>query len=806
VSGTYDARNIKVLEGLAAVRKRPAMYIGDVYSGGLHHLVYEVVDNSIDEAMAGYCKTIIVKINADDSVSVADDGRGIPVDLHVEENRPALEVIMTTLHSGGKFDHDTYKVSGGLHGVGISVVNALSAWLEVEVYRDGYVWYQRYEYGEKKTELERRDRTEHSGTRVSFKPDPGVFEETLFSFDVLSKRLRELAFLNPGLKISILDERDGREESYLFEGGIVAFVQALNQGKTVLHKDVIALQKEHDRIVLELALQYHDGYAETCLSYVNNIRTMEGGTHVAGFRAALTRTFNSYARKEDLLKGVDAPSGEDFREGLTCVISVKVPDPQFEGQTKAKLGNREVQSAVESCVNEILGTYLEENPAVAKIIVQKAILASRAREAAKKARELVKRKGALASGNLPGKLADCVSRDFESTELYLVEGDSAGGSAKQGRAREYQAILPLKGKILNVEKARVDKMLNHNEIRTIITALGTGIGSDDFDIGNLRYGKIIIMTDADVDGSHIRTLLLTFFFRQMREVIEHGHLFVAMPPLFRVKRKDEELYLHSDAELRRTLFAIGLDGASLSVNGSDRVLGREELEKLGKALGRLEELERALEKKGISFRRYAEIMDSLGGNPPLYRSVYRGDEKFFRSYEEFQAYRDSAEEALGRPTIVFEDGQDTREKEQAEILLTEIFEHSEVAANFAVLREFGFGWASFFESQAKGEEAPFLLRCNGEVQAIHGLRSLVGAVRKLGQKRSDVQRYKGLGEMNPEQLWETTMNPESRIIQRVRMDDAAEAEKMFTILMGELVEPRREFIERHALEVKNLDI
>jgi DNA gyrase subunit B len=806
VGETYDARNIKVLEGLAAVRKRPAMYIGDVYSAGLHHLVYEAVDNSIDEAMAGYCKNIVVKINADNSVSVTDDGRGIPVDFHTEENRPALEVIMTTLHSGGKFDHDTYKVSGGLHGVGISVVNALSHWLEVEVARDGFTWYQAFERGVKRCELEKRDRTDRTGTRVSFKPDPDVFEETTFSYDVLSKRLRELAFLNPGLRITILDERDGREENYYFEGGIVAFVLALNENKATLHKDVIYLQREHDRIVLELAFQYHDGYAETCLSYVNNIRTPEGGTHVAGFRSALTRTFNQYARKEDLLKNVDAPSGEDFREGLTCVISVKIPDPQFEGQTKAKLGNREAQSAVESCVNEALGTYLEENPGVAKIIIQKAILASRAREAAKKARELVKRKGALASGNLPGKLADCVSRDFENTELYLVEGDSAGGSAKQGRAREYQAILPLKGKILNVEKARIDKMLNHNEIRTIITALGTGIGSDDFDISKLRYGKVIIMTDADVDGSHIRTLLLTFFFRQMRELIERGHLFVALPPLYRVRGKNADHYLHSDGELRSTLFELGIEGASLVVNGSDRVLGKEELEKLGRSLARLEELERALEKKGISFERYCQMMEKFGGEAPLYRAMVDGERHFFRDYDDFQAFRDAREKELGRPLVVFEEGQEIGERERADIQLTEIFEHSDVTANFRTLRELGFDWKSFFELADAKERAPFALTTSGESHAIRGLHSLLSVIRRVGQKKVDVQRYKGLGEMNPEQLWETTMDPGSRIIQRVRMEDAAEAEKMFTVLMGEQVEPRREFIERHALEVKNLDV
>ena len=822
---SYDAKNIKVLEGLEAVRKRPAMYIGDVYSSGLHHLVYEAVDNSIDEALAGHCKNISVKINADGSVTVSDDGRGIPVDLHTEANKPAVEVILTTLHAGGKFDKDTYKVSGGLHGVGISVVNALSTRLEVEVWRDGYEWYQVFERGERQCDLEKRGETNLTGTKVTFLPDTEIFEEIVFSYDTLATRLRELAYLNPGIRIKIKDEREGKErkDNYHFEGGLIAFVHSMNENKTVLHKEVIYFTKEIDSTSVELAFQYNDGNSETAYSYVNNIRTPDGGTHVAGFRAALTRTFNNYAKRSNILKGDDALSGEDFREGLTYVISVKIPEPQFEGQTKSKLGNRDVQSAVESIVGEGLGVYLEENPGVAKTIVSKAKLAAEAREAARKARDLVKRKGALASGSLPGKLADCSSRDFGSTELYLVEGDSAGGSAKTGRDRTFQAILPLKGKILNVEKARIDKMLNHTEIRTIITALGTGIGADDFDISKLRYSKIIIMTDADVDGSHIRTLLLTFFFRQMRQLIEAGYLYVAMPPLYRVKKGKSEQYIHTDVEMREWTLRMGLDGTLLETHGDDKTVEGETLEELARASAKLSDVGRSLLKRGVSPQVFATATEENGGKAPVYFVRYDGSERFFGTHDDFKAYREQVEAEVGRPVRIdaglaedeaVENGEgddpengSTEELPPIDFEVIEFFNHREITEAVERITKCGFQWSQFFLKREWTDPEPFrLVTKSGDVAPIENLSELVGGLRKIGQKGIDVQRYKGLGEMNPDQLWETTMDPARRIILRVRMEDAASADNMFTILMGEHVEPRKEFIERYALEVKNLDV
>ena len=629
---SYDARNIQVLKGLEGVRKRPAMYIGSTGQSGLHHLVYEVVDNSVDEALAGYCTEVSVTIHPDSTVTVVDNGRGIPVDIHPTQNRPAVEVVMTTLHAGGKFDENSYKVSGGLHGVGVSVVNGLSEWLEVEVRRDGKRYHQRYERGEVKTDLEVSGDTTETGTTVHWKPDPTIFETTDYNFDTLSQRLRELAFLNKGIRIQFLDERSGKKHDFQYEGGIVSFVKYLSENKTVLHPAPIYHSREKDRVQVEFAVQYNDGYIENMFSFVNNINTIEGGTHLIGFRAALTRTINNYAEREGLLKGLKEVTlaGEDVREGLTAVVSVKLHDPQFEGQTKAKLGTTEAKGAVESIVGEGLRTYFEENPGVARKIVEKCIATARAREAARKARDLARRKSILDSGALPGKLADCQLTDPALCEIYLVEGDSAGGSAKMGRDRRYQAILPLKGKILNVEKASLDKMLSNEEIRTIITALGTGI-DDDFDADKARYHKIILMTDADVDGAHIRTLLLTFFFRHMRPLIERGYMYIAMPPLYRVQKGKEVRYAYDDAE------------------------------------------------------------------------------------------RDKA----------FED---------------------------------------------------------------------------LGRKNVTLQRYKGLGEMNPDQLWQTTMDPEFRSVKRVKLDDFVEADRMFTILMGDQVEPRRKFIEEYAESVRNLDV
>ncbi len=628
----YNAKHIHVLKGIEAVRRRPAMYIGDLGSRGLHHLVYEVIDNSIDEAMTGHCTEIKVTINEDNSITVIDNGRGIPVDMHPTQKKPALEVVMTTLHAGGKFDKSSYKVSGGLHGVGVSVVNALSEWMEVEVYRDGKVYHQRYEKGKKKSEVKETGTSEQRGTKVVFQPDRDIFNKVEFDFEILSRRIMELAFLNKGLKITLKDQIKGLKKDFRYSGGIAAFVKYIDENRKQIHKGPIVFEKERDMVFVEISLQYNDSYTENIHSYVNNINTVEGGTHLVGFKTALTRTLNYYGQKNNLLKnGKFNLSGEDTREGLTAVINIRVPNPQFEGQTKTKLGNSEVKGIVESIVNEKLGEHLEQNPSVARSIIDKCLTASRAREAAKKARELTRRKGALEGGGLPGKLADCSIKDPQRCELYIVEGDSAGGSAKLGRDRRFQAILPIKGKILNVEKAQMDKILGNESIRTIVTALGTGIGSDEFDKSKVRYWKIILMTDADVDGSHIKTLLLTFFFRYMRDLIDFGHIYIAMPPLFKLKKGKEEVYAFNEEEKD-------------------------------------------------------EIYKRMGGN---------------------------------------------------------------------------------------------------------GIT---------------LQRYKGLGEMNPGQLWATTMDPEKRTILQITLEDAREADHLFNILMGSEVEPRREFIEKNARYVKNLDV
>ncbi len=604
----YDAQTIKILEGIEAVRKRPAMYIGDTSTRGLHHLVYEVVDNSVDEALAGECTRIDVTLHADGSVTVADDGRGIPVDIHKEAGKPALEVVMTTLHAGGKFDHSGYKVSGGLHGVGVSVVNALSEFLEVEVKRDGAVYRQSYRRGKPLGPVTKVGKTKQRGTKVLFKPDSEIFEDTTFSFETLAKRLRELAFLNKGLKIILKDEEKEVEETFFYTGGIKAFIKFLNEGKEVIHKDIIYFEKKLEKMEVEAALQYNNGYTETFFSFANNINTVEGGVHVSGFRSALTRTINNYAKQNKLLKK-DTPSlsGDDLREGLTAVVSVRVADPQFEGQTKTKLGNRALQGVVESITNEALSSYFEEHPSTARAIINKASLAARAREAARKARELTRRKGALESGNLPGKLADCSSKDVASSEIFLVEGDSAGGSAKQGRRREFQAILPLRGKILNVEKARLDKVLGYEEIRTIVSALGTGIGKEEFDLNKLRYGKIIIMTDADIDGSHIRTLLLTFFYRYMQELVEKGHVYLAQPPLYRVERKGKVEYVYDSEALTRALVELGMQGAELKVKGKREPLKGKALEQIVDTLIEMEKLLDHFRKMGLDMEEMLRI-------------------------------------------------------------------------------------------------------------------------------------------------------------------------------------------------------
>ena len=806
-ASAYDAGSITVLAGLDAVRKRPAMYIGDTGARGLHHCVFEVVDNSVDEALAGYCRRISVALNADGSVTVDDDGRGIPVDLHKTEKRSALEVVMTVLHAGGKFDHNSYKVSGGLHGVGVSCVNALSEWMEVEVRRDGRVWHQRYERGRPVAPVEPIGKTRATGTKVTFFPDAQIFQTLAFNWDLLANRLRELAFLNRGIEIALRQEDPAREEIFHYKGGIVEFVDHLNRNKTPLHPKPIFLQGEKDRIGVEIALQYCDAFNESVFSFTNNINTVEGGTHLSGFRSALTRTINAYAKANKLLKSEsDVMSGDDVREGLTAVINVKVPDPQFEGQTKTKLGNGEVEGIVASIVNEQLSTFFEEHPSVARRIIEKAVLAARAREAARKARDLTRRKGALDSGGLPGKLADCSEKDPMSCELYIVEGDSAGGSAKQGRDRRFQAVLPLRGKVLNVEKARDDKMLNNREIRTIIQALGAGFGREEFKIENLRYHRIIIMTDADVDGSHIRTLLLTFFYRKMGELIERGHVFIAQPPLYRVKRKNREEYIESDEQLTRLLLDMAVDEVQVAdADGRERLAGKA----LGEVLQWVSEVEThadRLRRKGIDFADYLRRRDPKTGALPKYRlteTTPDGEEtRYAMSDEDLRAMTEEAERRSGEQLELLT-ANGAAAAPRAGLRTVEIYSAGALARVLTMLGKRGFGIEQILNN---GGPPPFRL-LNGEGGTpVGSLLELLARVREIGRKGLNIQRYKGLGEMNPEQLWETTMNPENRKLLQVMLADAARADELFTILMGDVVEPRRQFIEDNALSVRNLDV
>ncbi|MBN1420360.1 MAG: DNA topoisomerase (ATP-hydrolyzing) subunit B [Planctomycetes bacterium] len=799
----YNWESIKVLEGLDAVRRRPDMYIGGTDSGGLHHLVYEVLDNSIDEALIGECKHIHVRIHEDESVSVTDDGRGIPVELHRTEGVSSLQVVMTILHAGGKFDHRSYKVSGGLHGVGVSVVNALSEWLIAEVYRDGHIYRQAYERGKPVTDVEKMGRTDRRGTRVHFKADPEVFGDLRFDYETLAKRCRELAFLNKGVEIHVLDKRAEKEETFLYEEGITAFVRHLNQNKDVIHPDIISLHGEEQGIDLDVAMQYNDGYSEdNIFAFANNIHTIHGGTHASGFKSALTRTFNKYARDQGLLKNDTPPDGRDYLEGLVAVVSVKLPDPKFESQTKVRLANTEVEGIVQAIVNERLGTYLEENPATAKAIIQKAMQASHAREAARKARDLTRRKGLLSSGSLPGKLADCSSRDTHSTELFIVEGESAGGSAKQGRVRQFQAILPLKGKIINVEKARLDKMLAHTEIQTIISAIGTGIGVEEFDIAKLRYAKIIIMTDADVDGSHIRTLLLTFFFRHMRPLIDAGNIYVAQPPLYRLTRKTREFYLLSDQELERVLLGMGCDDVSFRSDG--REITGDALRGLLERVSALGVYERPLREKSERVSSYLARQREDGSLPAFRVVAASGEERYFFHEEDYKRFLEESRSAAGRDLILAMGDEDAGGEAGPDLRVYEFPERRPIAEILAGIRELGFRPGDIH----RPNDAPPLggLVTDDEERPVRDLRDLMLQVRKNGERGKDIQRFKGLGEMNAEQLWETTMNPETRTLLRVRMEDAARAEEMFTILMGTNVEPRREFLERHALDVKYLDV
>ncbi len=812
VGAKYDAQNITVLGGLDAVRKRPAMYIGDTVARGLHHCVYEVVDNSVDEALAGHCSHIHIALNADGSCSVNDDGRGIPVDMHATEKKPAVEVVLTTLHAGGKFDHDSYKVSGGLHGVGVSCVNALSEWFEVEVRRDGKVHHQRFERGKPASKLETIGKTKGTGTKITFFPDPEIFQVTEFNWDTLAARLREVAFLNKGLEIKLTQEEPAREELFKYEGGIREFVEHLNRNKNALHPKVIYVEKERDNVAVEIAMQYTDAYAENIFSFANNINTIEGGTHLSGFRSALTRTVNQYARANKLIKDDKiSMGGDDIREGMTAVVSVKVPDPQFEGQTKTKLGNGEVQGIVESIVNDELATYFEEHPNVARRIIDKGLLAARAREAARKARDLTRRKSALDSGSLPGKLADCSERDPALTELFIVEGDSAGGSAKQGRNRNFQAILPLRGKVLNVEKARLDKILNNNEIRTMITAIGTGIGREEFNIAKLRYHKIVIMTDADVDGSHIRTLLLTFFYRQMPELIERGYVYIALPPLYKIKRKKHEQYLDNDKELTKVLLELGMEELQLVDGNGKPACSDKQLQEILAALTEIEDIGRLLERKGMNFHEYLAHRDKKKGLFPQYRVQVKHETgtsyQYVATEADLRKYREEMERKLGDQLEIFtENGSGNGgapTPRQPGLQWIEIFSANALAKQVAILEKRGF---TVEQLTATEEPILHLVDPDDEKFAIHSLQGLLDKVRELGRKGLQIQRYKGLGEMNPEQLWETTMDPQRRKMDRVVLEDIVKADEIFTILMGDEVEPRRNFILSNALNVRNLDI
>jgi DNA gyrase subunit B len=822
----YGADKIKVLEGLEAVRTRPSMYIGTTGPAGLHHLVYEVVDNSIDEALAGFCDQINVTIHIDGSLTVVDNGRGIPVDQHTS-GKSAAEVVMTVLHAGGKFDNESYKVSGGLHGVGVSVVNALSETLDLEIWRFGQVYQQSYEHGRPTGELEMTGTTKRRGTKVSFKPDPEIFETTVFSFDTLAQRLRELAFLNGGIVITLDDERDGKNHKFHYEGGIVSFVQHLNKNKTAVNEKPIYMRGEKDGIDAEIALQWNDGYAETIYTFANNINTHEGGTHLSGFRSALTRTINFYATKNNLAKDLsDSVTGDDIREGLTAVVSVKIPHPQFEGQTKTKLGNTEVKGIVEAILNDKLGAYLEENPSIARRIVGKAIDAARAREAARKARDLVRRKGALDGSSLPGKLADCQERDPALSELYIVEGESAGGSAKQGRDRRFQAILPLKGKILNVEKARFDKMLGSDEIKTMIAALGCGIGAEDFDLAKLRYHRIIIMTDADVDGSHIRTLLLTFFYRQLPKVIEHGYVYIAQPPLFRAKRGKSETYIKDERELDAFLIRRAVEARTVKLPAKGREVSGPDLEKLLHKMIAHQKLLEVVERRGHP-REIVEALVAAGADREYFADRGKLDvlaesmttptrTVTVQRDEEHNRYLLQIEDrsggyprlhgigvdfvTTGEYRTLLANHRDIPAMDGDVIVTTASEPAEETAGDGSEPRD-----VRLQAEQGPAEAAPHKVSKQPDVH-VKSLDELVEFFIAAGKKGVAINRYKGLGEMNPDQLWETTMDPAVRTLLQVRAEDHTEADLMFTTLMGDQVEPRRKFIEDNALDVKNLDV
>jgi DNA gyrase subunit B len=851
VEGAYGAEQMKYLSDLEHVRQRIGLYIGDNGPRGLHHLVSELVDNAIDEAMAGHAKEVAVTINVDGSVVVADDGRGIPVERHPQLSEKlghdisTLEAVMTVLKFGGKFDKQAYKTSGGLHGMGAKVVNFLSEWCEVEVRRDGHVYQQEYERGRPNGPVHRLGRAEKTGTKITFKPDSQVFPSTKFEYNVLHRRLQELAFLNKGVKIVFRDDRTGEGETMQYDRGLLQFVEYLNRATDAAHPDIIYIHKTQDEIEIEVAFQYTAEFTENLHCYANNINTPDGGTHSSGFRSALTRTLNAYGKKNDIFKDV-APTGDDFREGLTAVVAVRVPEPTFESQSKFKLLNPEVEGIVNSAVGDFLTSYLEENPKVAKIIASKAVLAAEAREAARKAKDLLRvRKGALSSGGLPGKLRDCTSRDVARCELYLVEGDSAGGSAEGGRLREYQAILPLRGKIINAYKSREDKVLANEEVRSMISAIGSGIG-EEADLSKRRYNKVVIMTDADVDGSHIRTLLLTFFYRQMYSLVKGGHVYVAQPPLFRVKSKKHTYYVQTEEEMKAQLLEQGL-GEGIFEPGDGRQIQGAAMAQLCRILAALEDALLALERRGISLREHAKRQDAATGKLPIYHVYYGSDERWFTTKDELTQFVESQEQASGEELTVAPDetasslppasGEPSRAGEgrgegsagdglapsaaapsangdhhgdfplASKLNIIELHEVRSINRLLADLAKMSFDIQSLIPQERTGTEEPrYTLRRGENASGLADLRGLLTAVRSAGEKGLSITRFKGLGEMNAEELRDTTLDPKNRTLLQVKMEDAQAADDLFRVLMGDKVEPRREFIEKHALEVRNLDV
>jgi len=824
----YTSEDLQHLSDLEHVRERPSMYIGDTTQRGLHHLVYEVVDNSIDEAMANHATVVSVSINVDGSVTVEDDGRGIPVERHAQLSEEAgrdmstLEGVMTVLKFGGKFEKGAYQTSGGLHGVGVTVVNFLSEWCEVEVCRDGQVYHQEYERGIPKTDVRRVGSTTKRGTKTTFKPDPQIFPNTKFIYATLQKRIQELAFLNQGVRITIADDRTGEKESYQYDDGLRQYVQHLNRASEPVHADILHVKGEGEGVTVEVALQYSAEYTENVHSYVNNINTTEGGTHLSGFRTALTRCINNYGKKSGIFKDL-VPTGEDFREGLTAVISCRVPHPQFEGQTKTKLGNGEVEGIVNSLFGEYLTKFLEENPKAAKAIANKGMLAAEARVAARKQKELIReRKGALSGGGLPGKLRDCSSRDVDKCELYLVEGDSAGGSAEGGRMREYQAILPLRGKIINAYKSREDKVLANEEIRSMISAVGTGIGEDQ-DLSKRRYGRIVIMTDADVDGSHIRTLLLTFFYRQMFELVKGGHVYVAQPPLFRVRSKSNTYYVQTEDEMRTQLLDAGLADAVFNPNDG-RLIEGEEMTRLVRTLATLEEAIIALERRGISLKIHATRQDPASGRLPVYHVYLDGRDEWFTTRAELDEFVAAQEKKahgninvdVGLPTSVPDPHSPVpatngevalAAADASKLRIVDLHEVRTINTSLTDLAKFGFDIEALIPQERTGEETSrYTLRRGENESGLEDLRALPSAIRSAGEKGLQITRFKGLGEMNAEELRDTTLDPKNRTLVQIRMDDVSGADDLFRVLMGDQVEPRREFIQKHALDVRNLDV